>query len=415
MAHPEAEFLAIRINQFYALPMRRIVSATLIATLFLGLASQPAFAAVKAGSKCTIKGEKKTSGTKTYTCTKTKGKLVWDKGVQIRPIPTPTEKSKEVITPDLGFKSSAPTEELTFSNLSKNYRYVPYLAWKKSAEKIAKFEPSNLKITILIGPNTDPINKSPTSAVNLASRMYGDFKQAKEFVLIYYNVYDIPWAEKLVADYIGDKGGFDTSDTVRKMCPSRNTCNAAASLTNSETGIGLTVVTASDQMRNDPVFYSGPVEAHEYSHTIQKQQYFGRMPQGLAPPQWLTEGGAEFIQTGSVHSDSFADYLKDRERITEELYKNRSFDSNWLMTFLNPAKLGNEWDLWKSYYGFRVYDVGFMTCEILVAIAGPSSIMEIFKLMGDGLTYQDSFAKVFGIQWDSAIKTITEVLGKQIS
>ena len=114
------------------------------------------------------------------------------------------------------------------------------------------------------------------------------------------------------------------------------------------------------------------------------------------------------------HNQSFDKYLTDRKRVTEELYKFKNFDSNWLNAFLNPAKLGTDWDLWKSYYGFRVYDVGFMTSEILVAIAGPNSIMEIFKLMGDGLSFQDSFFKIFGVKWDSAIKTVTSVLASQI-
>jgi hypothetical protein len=34
--------------------------------------------------------------------------------------------------------------------------------------------------------------------------------------------------------------------------------------------------------------------------------------------------------------------------------------------------------------------------------------------MGDGLTYQESFAKVFGISWDAGITTINQVLAKQI-
>ena len=394
--------------------MRRLTQSIITSAIISALVVTPSFAAVKSGAKCTTKGETKISGSKTFTCIKSGKKLVWNKGVTEKKAPTSSETSAPKSDDSLSFMSSEPSEQISFSNLAKNYAYVPFVAWKKSADKIAKFQPADVKITVLVGENTDPINKNPSAAVTLASRMYGDYKQASEFVLIYYSIYDIPWAEKLVEEYIGDNGGYDTSDTVRKMCPSRNSCNAAAALSNSVTGIGLTVVTASDQMRNDPVFNSGTLEAHEYSHTIQKKQYFGRMPQGLAPPQWLTEGGAEFIQTASVHNQSFDKYLTDRKRVTEELYKFKNFDSNWLNAFLNPAKLGTDWDLWKSYYGFRVYDVGFMTSEILVAIAGPNSIMEVFKLMGDGLSFQDSFFKIFGVKWDSAIKTITSVLASQI-
>ena len=375
----------------------------------------PANAAVKAGASCSAIGSKKISGDKEFTCKRSGTKLVWNKGVVVKSSTGAKNTSKSKVISFLDFKKSKPKEDLTSSNLGKNYAYVPYLAWAKSGEKISKFEPTNLKLTVLVGPNTDPINKSPGNAVNLVSKMYGDYIQASEFVLIYYNFDDIAWAEKLVDEYIGKNGGYDTSGDVKKLCPSRNNCNSAGALTNSVTGIGLTMITASDQERSNPIFLSGTLEAHEYSHTIQKKQYFGRMPQGLAPPQWLTEGGAEFIQTASIHHQSFDKYLTDRNKVTEYLYSFKDFNNSRLDAFLNPSKLGTNWDLWKGYDGFRVYDIGFMVSEILVAIKGPNSIMEIFKLMGDGVTFQESFYKVFAVQWDLAISSITQALADQLS
>ena len=407
MAHPEAEFLAIRINQFYALPMRRTLVIALLTALMSTTILSPSNAAIKAGAKCTLKGEKKTSGTKTFTCTKTKGKLLWSKGVVAAPakaLPTPSPT-----------KASVPSEEVTFSNLASNYGDVPYWAWKKSSEKISKSQPADVKVTVLVGPNTDPINKKPSEGVLLASRMYADYEQSSEFVLIYYNFKDIAWAEKYLDQYVGGQAGYDTSGEVKKMCPSVDRCNAAAALMNHKTGLGVTIITASESQRNDPNFLSGTLEAHEYSHTIQDKQFIGRMPNNRQAPRWLTEGGAEFIQTASVYFESFSKYKRSRDLVTAELFGVKTFNKIWLDKFLNPPTIGIDWSNWGDQYeGWRIYDVGFLVSEILVAIAGPNSIMEIFKLMGDGLTYQDSFMKVFGVEWDSAIKTITEVLGKQI-
>ena len=97
------------------------------------------------------------------------------------------------------------------------------------------------------------------------------------------------------------------------------------------------------------------------------------------------------------------------------MYSFKDFNNSRLDAFLNPSKLGTDWNLWKGYDGFRVYDIGFMVSEILVAIKGPNSIMEIFKLMGDGVTFQESFYKIFGVQWDSAISSITQALADQLS
>lgn len=60
----------------------------------------PAFAAIKAGSKCTTKGQIKTSQDKKFTCIKSGKTLVWNKGVAVSKgttqvdQPTPTPKPK---------------------------------------------------------------------------------------------------------------------------------------------------------------------------------------------------------------------------------------------------------------------------------------------------------------------------------
>jgi len=383
--------------------MRRTLIVALVTALLSITISTPSSAAIKAGSKCIIKNEKKTSGSKVFTCTKSGGKLIWSKGIAANTNTARTPSSQ-----------GAPTEEITFANLATNYSGVPYWAWKKSSEKIAKSKPADVKVTVLIGPNTTLNNKKPEDGVLLASRMYADFPQASEFVLIYYNFQDIVWAEKYLDQYIGQDGGYDTSGEVKKMCPSVDRCSSAAALLNRRTGIGVTVVTSSDNQKNDANFTSGTLEAHEYSHTIQNKQFVGRMPNNRQAPRWLVEGGAEFIQVASVYHESFAKYSSNRSAVTSGLFLTKTFNKTWLNDFLNPPSLGIDWENWNKYEGWRVYDVGFLVSEILVSIGGPNAIMEIFKLMGDGLTFQESFAKVFGISWDAGIETITKVLAKEI-
>lgn len=383
--------------------MRRTLIVALVTALLSITISTPSSAAIKAGSKCILKNEKKTSGSKVFTCTKSGGKLIWNKGI--------AAKTKTAKTPS---SQGAPTEEITFANLATNYSGVPYWAWKKSSEKIAKSKPADVKVTVLIGPNTTLNNKKPEDGVLLASRMYADFPQASEFVLIYYNFQDIAWAEKYLDQYIGKDGGYDTSGEVKKMCPSVDRCSSAAALLNRRTGIGVTVVTSSDNQKNDANFTSGTLEAHEYSHTIQNKQFVGRMPNNRQAPRWLVEGGAEFIQVASVYHESFTKYSSNRSAVTSGLFLTKTFNKTWLNDFLNPPSLGIDWENWNKYEGWRVYDVGFLVSEILVSIGGPNAIMEIFKLMGDGLTFQESFAKVFGISWDAGIETITKVLAKEI-
>ena len=61
--------------------MRKVLSV-LVAVSLLGIA--PAQAATKPGSKCTKAGATINSAGKKFTCVKSSGKLVWNKGVTIK-------------------------------------------------------------------------------------------------------------------------------------------------------------------------------------------------------------------------------------------------------------------------------------------------------------------------------------------
>ena len=61
--------------------MRKLI-VLLLAVSLLGIA--PAQAAVKAGGKCTKAGATVTSAGKKFTCVKSGGKLVWNKGVKVK-------------------------------------------------------------------------------------------------------------------------------------------------------------------------------------------------------------------------------------------------------------------------------------------------------------------------------------------
>ena len=56
-----------------------------------------------------------------------------------------------------------------------------------------------------------------------------------------------------------------------------------------------------------------------------------------------------------------------------------------------------------------------LVTEIMVSVKGPESIMEQYKLVASGMSYQQAFEKVFGISWADGVKIIAKVLAKQTS
>jgi hypothetical protein len=58
-----------------------------------------------------------------------------------------------------------------------------------------------------------------------------------------------------------------------------------------------------------------------------------------------------------------------------------------------------------------VYTLGYITMECLVALKGIDSPTELIVQVSNGLTFEEAFAKVYGISWNEA----SPILAKTVS
>jgi hypothetical protein len=58
----------------------------------------------------------------------------------------------------------------------------------------------------------------------------------------------------------------------------------------------------------------------------------------------------------------------------------------------------------------RVYDIGYFTVEALAAIKGIESTMDLVVGIGNGLSFEDSFRKIYGISWSEAAPILAKVV-----
>jgi hypothetical protein len=376
--------------------MKKALGALIATALFLVPIN--AIAAVKAGSSCTKLGATSTSAGKKYTCIKSGKKLVWDKGVTV-----------------LAPKASIPVGPTSLSDLEANYAGVPYWAWKKSADVLTSSKPKNNKLTILIGPNSRPGNEIPQIAISQVSRLFPNYKESNEFVLIYFNYKDASWAEAQFNKYVGTDAGYDTSGSVQKICPSEVACASGLAVKNQVTGISVSLITAGTASLSDKRFLTGIIEAHEYFHTIQNAQFENVSNNTSMIPRWLHEGSASFVEDAAINYDSFDKYKIQKTSNIQGLLYRKEFTQQKLITFLDAPSLGKDWSSWDSYDPSRVYDIGMLVTEIMVSVKGPESIMEQYKLVASGMSYQQAFEKVFGVTWSEGVKIIAKVLAKQTS
>ena len=358
----------------------RMICLALLAPIIALSIPTTATAAVKAGAKCQKVGVKSVVGAKTFTCIKAGKKLVWNKGVRV-----------------VAVIPKAPT---SFDDLVQNYEGIAYAAWSKSNAAITAATDVAPLFKALTGPNTTLAFKNPASAYDLVARLYSGYKSTSAMTVLSFSYDDREWAQEQMKQLQPKSTWQWITETA---CATRAKCWGGGMFSD-EKANGLLVITT-EVLDNNHL--SGTLDAHEYLHAIQQNQ-MGRptvWPEPSDwPPAWYREGQATFAQNASIYYQSFDLYLKNRKSISTELYRDSTITSEWIQEFF----VTNQPSSWFNY------DLGAMLVEVLTALKGPGSTMEIWKLMGTGSNFESAFEKVYGISFAKALPIISKAIALQL-
>jgi hypothetical protein len=366
---------------------KRLVAFLSILSLSLSLPSIPANAAAKAGAKCNKAGVSEVVKDKRYTCVKSGKKLVWNKGVKV-----------------VAAMPKAPT---SFDDLVENFQGISFAAWSKSSEAIKNSTAKSPSFKAETGPNTKLTYATPAVAFDLVKRMYGDYESSPDFTVLSFGYEDRMWAqEKMKAIQPSSTWQWITD----MACATKKTCWGGGVFTDPQ-GKGLLVLTTEVVDANHT---TGTLEAHEYTHAVQQNQMRGPQPwptTGNWPPTWYLEGQAEFSQNASIYHDSFDLYIKNRRDVSIDLFKDSKITSQWIQEYFTL----NQTSAWfEKYDRWRQYDLGGMLVEVLAALKGPASTMEVWKQCGSGMTFSAAFEKVYGISFEKALPTISKAIALEL-
>jgi len=364
---------------------KRVIAFLSILSLFLSTPLIPVNAAAKAGAKCTKAGSTEVVKGKSYTCIKSGKKLVWNKGVTFKKVgaaqptlPTPT----------------------SFDDLVQNYEGIAYSAWSKSATGIKASTKTAAPFKALTGPNTKLAYKTPAYAFDLISRLYSDYETPTKMSVLSFNYQDRDWATEQMKIEVPNTPSIFINENA---CATKATCWGGA-VFGGNTGNTLLVLTTEVLDANR---LSGTLEAHEFTHAVQKNT--GGL--GLVASSWYTEGQAQFAQNASIYYQSFDSYLSSRRESSGELFRDPQFTSKFIEEFF----VLTETDAWnKKYDRWRRYDLGAMLVEILTAISGPNSTMEIYKLTSGGVKFEDAFERVYKISFAKALPIMSKAIALEL-
>ena len=378
--------------------IRESLSGGFLIALLVALIPAVAVSAPRAtpGGTCKVLNQKVTNLNKSYTCIKSGKKLIWNKGVGIKPTPTHTPTP----TP----------KELTFSNISENVDAIAFNVYSKYQNFMATDYKGSIKVNTIIGPNTGPVNKNSAAAYQIASKIFQNFKQPDEVFAIYYTFADKEWAKNQVAMRAGkDVANFQFGYS----CPNAMRCwDGSASITLDWQAIAHFGASNPGGAIHGAEF-NGEIQIHEFTHSI---SFFQLKPNRgnyyNLTPDWFAEGHASV--TGKLGaSTSFEDYktLRDEaHRRSRPQSDIKDYRPENVLRFLESFMKYPEASTMQRYY---LYTLGWSTIEALAAIGGIDSPMNLYVETVNGLTFKQAFKKVYGIEWDAAAPILAEVVSKQ--
>lgn len=370
----------------------RFIALSGVAILLLSLSVEPASARTKLGATCKKLNSTITDAGQKFICLKAGRKLTWSK-----------------VATTIAIK-----EITSFEDAVNRPNDVSYWAWKKSSDQILSSSETVSGFELIVGPNTKLSNSNPKAALDAVKRLYPTFRHPKKTYAIYYGYDDIDWAQTRFSQIFS----MSTGQEARNSCQKISECwGGSATITTEGDGVLLMAVMTSNPDRNHT---SGTLEAHEYTHVVQVGSFFGTPQQRQAmfgikalTPWWLSEGGAEFSQHAAIYAKSFAEYSVDRKFWANEFLENRNkrFTEQWIANYIKPP----DTKVWSAPdTQWHIYDLGKLVTEIFTAIKGPAVNIQLFKDISDGMTFEQSFEKQFGVKWDTAVPLIAKSISQLV-
>ena len=131
-------------------------------------------------------------------------------------------------------------------------------------------------------------------------------------------------------------------------------------------------------------------------------------PPPVLMPCWYSEGQPQAVSIPTM-AKSVDDYVNIRKGwIIESRYLLKDYEPETIQDFLSKnMKLPCD-----SNSSAMVYSLGYVVMDALVAIGGIDKTFDLLIGIADGMTFEDSFKKVYGTSWTIASVAISKAVSK---
>ena len=314
-------------------------------------------------------------------------------------------KGNKTVTPEKA-KRIAPIESIR--DLPGRYDDIRALAWQQSMDAINRDYVSQMELESRIAPNSQDCSVEIEKVIRSVERMFSAANLPKKvYLLIGNSVEDQTWLEEQTRSLLTEK--YISYSEGKMINPE----------TSNDEGIGVNWVTDACNEKAIPDIEKGVEAAHGFFHVLQTMQftdsdkYWGRWGE---VPRWVLEGGATFAQTFWKEGESQENYLNKPNdvysvyQLGEELFRD-------YFKFTPPRQRGtNEvWEYTDQWPDFHAYLVGSYMCELLVALRGPESILNLYREHLKADSFDIAFEKIYGMTWTEAYPYLTDAISGSVN
>jgi len=330
-------------------------------------------------------------------------------------IPSSAFSAQKITSPSL----VPPTLPTSFNDLDTHLSGIIYGSWSKASKQLITGRSNLGNVKIFNGPNLVPGNIDPVGPFNLTAKLFSHFPQPKNVYAIIISYGDSKWAQEIFSKY-QDLVDENVKTTIAEICPTK-TCVRSRAFHNSKwdgvlllhNGVRVTHTESENRIKSEMEY------AHEYFHSV--QFYNGRSKSHEAP-NWFLEGSANWVGNIVAFNNDYSAYTSWRSKDLREQYANSAtFTSAWVQEYLNsystkkPAGQDAIFDYGNGPYPrYFQYAIGAMVTEIFTSLRGPDSILDIYKLLADGKTFEQAFQIEFRTSWREALPIISKVISAEL-
>jgi hypothetical protein len=214
---------------------------------------------------------------------------------------------------------------------------------------------------------------------------------------------------------------------VREICfKTRETCYQQAFVDSNLEGvifIGMTDQGSREQLSQTFSEYSratrGLVIGHEYLHTIQRVALGDRwFQEKYSSPSWFNDGMSIFIENAAANYSSYDSYMRFRAVDSKLLHPDCPYvfctkvNKQEIMDFLSTYNYSANWPTTDPAIK---NELSARLIEILVALKGPDSLIEVYEYIATEKSFSQAFEHVYGISYELAKPILVNIVVDQIN